>query len=422
MLAFSCLYTTNEATYLVPGDPLTRGGAFQKEFECILATEISGPSLCTAQALGLMCGYEGIFGSLLKTMNYLDRYGVVYKQLHLGERLHVHMQSQLTPGSRSMRVAHAISWIDWGFYIFEWKSMVSLHRCKTIKKPTSPKLWEDASSFLSREESPDCWWFAYPVSVLPQMSYKREIFIAECALTEIIDDVLTFLTTLDSVTHSRGSSNSDRGVGLYMRLTNWKYSLPDCLQAGGSELPTALLLHANFDFVNINLLRPFEGLPKEEFGGVDPKATGLAHASNLVATLWAFRALYSIRNEFWLCQLLSVAAFRVLHDLESGPIHTDTFIKACQGLYELGERFALATDVLSSIQAVLKRDNIVLPSFATKQLEKGLKPSMPSVMRETYVPIGVKGGSNDAGSAVLTYGLLKISDILAPIEVEISPE
>lgn len=114
------LYTTNEATYFVPGDPLTRGRAFQMESERLLALEGSSPSLPVAQAVVLMCGYEGVSGSIIKAMDYLHRYVEIYKQLRLSERLHLHMRSQHTPGSRGMRISYAISWIDWGFYILEW--------------------------------------------------------------------------------------------------------------------------------------------------------------------------------------------------------------------------------------------------------------------------------------------------------------
>jgi hypothetical protein len=109
-------------------------------------------------------------------------------------------------------------------------------------KPASPKLWEDESSFSLKEDSPDHWWFAYPVFVIPQKSYKREIFIAECALTEIIEEILIFLTTPNDDMHNTDLSHSERGLELYMRLTGWKYSLPDCLQVSSIAIPSALIL------------------------------------------------------------------------------------------------------------------------------------------------------------------------------------
>lgn len=141
-----------------------------------------------------------------------------------------------------------------------------------------------------------------------------------------------------------------------------------------------------------------------------------------MSTLWTYRALYSIGNEFWLCQLLSAAAFRVLHDLDSGPIQVDTFIKACQGLNELSGRFNLARDVLSSIQAVLKRDNVPLPSFATRHFQIGLQPLQPTVIQQTYVPVGLKSGGFGSRSMVPSHRLFRISDILVSDDGETNPD
>jgi hypothetical protein len=156
------------------------------------------------------------------------------------------------------RVRHAIPWIDWGFYVVEWyifrnkrhdetradcfirKFVLPLNRRKSIRKPSTPKLWEDDSSLLTQDTNPDYWWFAYPVSALPQRSYKREIFAAECALTVITEDVLDFLLPLEA--GSLPVKDPNTATQLYARLVKWKYSLPECLEAQNAELPTAILL------------------------------------------------------------------------------------------------------------------------------------------------------------------------------------
>jgi hypothetical protein len=68
----------------------------------------------------------------------------------------------------------------------------------------------------------------------------------------------------------------------------------------------------------------------------------MAHAGNLINTIWTFRALYTVRYEFWLTHLLAVCAYRVVFVLQVEPVRIDTFVKACQGLHELGERLGIA--------------------------------------------------------------------------------
>jgi hypothetical protein len=47
-------------------------------------------------------------------MEYINAYSESYKQLALGELARQSVRAS------DERVKHAISWIDWGFYIFEW--------------------------------------------------------------------------------------------------------------------------------------------------------------------------------------------------------------------------------------------------------------------------------------------------------------
>lgn len=57
------------------------------------------------------------------------------------------------------------------------KSVRSFARRKRITKPTWLKLWQnEQTSLLSRNETPDYCWFAYPLDLSAQKSMKREIF------------------------------------------------------------------------------------------------------------------------------------------------------------------------------------------------------------------------------------------------------
>ncbi|PHH66131.1 hypothetical protein CDD81_194 [Ophiocordyceps australis] len=407
ILALSCFYTTNDAVYLTPGDHSTRGAAFAKEAVRLLALNNNVNSLPVAQGMALMAIYEGEFGSVPTFMDYINSYCAYYEKLHLDHEL------RCSDRASDERVHQAISWISWGFYVFEWKFAIPLHRRKAIRKPEFAKLWLLESCILSRQETPDYWWLAYPFRVLPQRSYKREIFAAECALTEIIEDILEFLIPLDHEESPR--ANPARAMDLYKRLVDWKLSLPDCIRVESTDVPAAILLDAYFDDVIITLLRPFDSFSKEQFGGINPKATSLAHTSNLMNTIWNFRSLYSVQNEFWFTHLLAVCAFRVLFDLDLGPLQVDTFAKACRALHEMSGRFRIARDSLASIRSVLTQQNIRLPACATTYLGTADSAST-SVMRCTVVPVSLeKNTESTAGGRQYT-----ISDILAMTEHDMS--
>jgi hypothetical protein len=244
-------YTTNQTTYFSPEDCSTRGVAFAREAVRLLPLEDNGRSLPVAQGLVFLTIYEGEFGSVPNFLNYFSRFADQYHKLRISERL------SLASRASDNQVKYALSWIDWGFYVLEWsvygqqsdlegllksqrKFVVPLNSRKSIRKPGSPQLWRNSPPLESQEESLDYWWFAYPVSVLPQRSYKREIFIAECELTEIIEDVLDFLIPLE------GQDSPVEAIGkakqLYGRLVEWKLSLPDCLRPQSAILPTAIVL------------------------------------------------------------------------------------------------------------------------------------------------------------------------------------
>lgn len=74
--------------------------------------EDNGPSLPVAQGLAPLSIYEGEFGSIPKFMEYINAYTESYKQLALDELARQYVRAS------NERVKHAISLIDWGFYIF----------------------------------------------------------------------------------------------------------------------------------------------------------------------------------------------------------------------------------------------------------------------------------------------------------------
>jgi hypothetical protein len=118
----------------------------------------------------------------------------------------------------------------------------------------------------------------------------------------------------------------------------------------------------------MSVLRPFDGLTKEEFGPFDPVTISYAHASNAMWVVWHFRALYTLRNEHWIIQAASICAFRVLFGIETSTIQLETFAKACRALIELSESFPVAKEVILSIDSVVKKQRLELPSYANEHL------------------------------------------------------
>ncbi|PHH83235.1 hypothetical protein CDD82_2846 [Ophiocordyceps australis] len=404
ILALSCFYTTNDAVHLTPGYSSTRGAAFAIEARRLIALNDDAASLPFAQGMALFSMYEGEFGSIPSFMDYMDKYCDYYNNLGLYQQLRRSDRAFDDP------VLQAISWISWGFYIFEWKFALPLNRRKRIKKPFFAKQWLHESCNLSLPETQEYWWYAYPWAVLPQRSYKREIFAAECALVEIIQDILDFLNPLDP--QPPPTANPARAMELHKQLVDWKLSLPKCIGVERAMVPAAILLDAYFDDVIIALLRPFDTFSKEQFGSIDPKAASLEHANHLMSTIWTFRAHYTVRNQAWLTHLLAVCAFRVIFDLDTGPLQLDTFVKACQALEEIGSRFRIAQDVLASIQATITQYKIQLPACASGHYGNAGNAGA-SVMRHTVVPVSL---GNHAEAAVGGRSNYTISDILAMLD------
>ncbi|KAJ3532496.1 hypothetical protein NM208_g8413 [Fusarium decemcellulare] len=382
--ALLALYTTNQSTFDVAGDSNSRGRAFVREAERLLRVEDTHPSLPVAQGLALMYVYESALGSGETALSYQGLMQERYLALRLDEI--PRSTDTALSGSRQRGEAHALSWIQWGFYVWDWKPMHGLCHRLAIQKPSRTQAWHDeATSPLCERDNPDYWWFPYPVSVVPQRSWKREIFDAECHFTEIMEQVMEFLIPLEQ--GSPPHHHRRKALELYSKIIDWKFTLPQRLRAESAVVPAALLLHLGVDLAIINILRPFDGFSKEEFGPFDPVAMSYAHASNAMSTIWHFRALYTLRNEHWIIQACSVCVFRVLFDIESNPIQLEAFVKACRALLELGESFPVAQEVLLSLESVVKKRRLALPSYAQDHFSSLLGDYDPDFMEFTVVKV-----------------------------------
>ncbi|KAM0370908.1 hypothetical protein ACHAPK_005103 [Fusarium culmorum] len=117
LLAVSCLYTTNQATFLLPNDPNTRGQAFAKEAARLLPLEDTSPSLTVAQGLTLMNAYEAVLGNGGTALSYHSRMQTRYLALRLDGV--PRFTDVAIAGARQRREAYALSWISWGFYVWD---------------------------------------------------------------------------------------------------------------------------------------------------------------------------------------------------------------------------------------------------------------------------------------------------------------
>jgi hypothetical protein len=119
-------------------------------------------------------------------------------------------------------------------------------------------------------------------------------------------------------------------------------------------------------------------------------------------------------------QASSVCAFRVLLDIEFSPIQLETFVKACQALAELVESFPVAKDVILSIESVVKKQRLRVPSCARKHLSSQVEDKEDNVIEPTVVKVidhsvVVKKASLEDYTGSLTLSGLLSS--MAPIDI-----
>lgn len=102
----------------MPGDLNSRGKAFAIGAVRLLALEDIGLSLPVAQGLALMYVYEGALGSGEAALSYHSRMQARDLALRLDEI--PRSADAAIAGVRQSREAHALSWIAWGFCIWDW--------------------------------------------------------------------------------------------------------------------------------------------------------------------------------------------------------------------------------------------------------------------------------------------------------------
>ncbi|XPS79748.1 hypothetical protein M3J09_011720 [Ascochyta lentis] len=419
LLALACLYTTHSATFCTTNDPLTRGAAFAREAERLLALEESRASLPVAQGLAALYVYEGNFGKLSKLLLYGDRFYRAYEKIEWDQW--TYLNAEMTDSMRHVRVQQGLSWIHWGFYIYEWKSVHSYGRRKNIKKPERPKMWQNKQeSLLSREDTSDYWWFAYPLSLTAQVSMKREIYDAECDLVEIVDELMNYLDPQEG--HTALREIPAKAHEFYRRVTELKFSLPERLRLEDAMHPAAITLHVNFHIVLLSILSPFDDMTEEQFGSFNPKATSYHHASSLMSIVWTFRSLYTVQHEFWLIQVCSVCAFRVVFDLSFSIMQLETFTRACQALHEMSERFPLARDILASIQSATHLRRVELPSYARNHLTDGITTRDDHIMGYTVVPVTLRVDKGKEVGSAGEHERLTLSALLMKLDLDTGPD
>ncbi|KAF1354248.1 hypothetical protein EJ07DRAFT_158643 [Lizonia empirigonia] len=117
VFTLACLYTTHDATFHTPGDPLTRGAAFAREAERLLVIEEKSPSLPVAQGLAALYIYQGNMGKLPKLLRCGDSLYRAYEKLPWHTWLYRGNDS--TNSVQKAKVEQGLSWIQWGFYVWE---------------------------------------------------------------------------------------------------------------------------------------------------------------------------------------------------------------------------------------------------------------------------------------------------------------
>jgi hypothetical protein len=122
MLIFDQLYTTQNATFYTPNDPVTRGVAFAREAERLLILEQKIPSLPVAQGLAALYVYEGNLGKLPMLLRYGDYFYRAHEKLEWDTWLQHGNES--TDRHQDITIRQGVSRIQWGFYVCEWYGLM----------------------------------------------------------------------------------------------------------------------------------------------------------------------------------------------------------------------------------------------------------------------------------------------------------
>lgn len=98
---------------------------------------------------------------------------------------------------------------------------------------------DSGSSPFSSQIAPDAW-IAYPMSLVAQDSHYSEVFISECTLAKLINEVL-FIREKKLVDRD-ASQALPLLISLHSKLMLWRRTLSESLQPFTTELPSVLLL------------------------------------------------------------------------------------------------------------------------------------------------------------------------------------
>ncbi|EJP62010.1 fungal specific transcription factor [Beauveria bassiana ARSEF 2860] len=288
LLALSCLYSMDLATYKDPGDPKTRGRLWAEEAELHLQN-CPRPSIALMQGLYVLLIYEASLGTGARTLQDLARCMDVYRILN--DRNMDELTDQTVPEPRRRLESEKLLLGACGEYIA-------------------------LNAYC---------WYPYPLSLQMQPSMQVAIREADAALSEIVELILNYLHPDENGTDA--VSKPGYALELYDALLNWKYGLPDELLFEQSVLPSVIALHIDLETVSMTLLRPFTHMTKQEFGRFSPRERCAAHAGHLVSTVWSFRAHGQVRYEYYLIYALGAAAYVLLQEPDA-PVQMDSLVRA----------------------------------------------------------------------------------------------
>jgi len=164
---------------------------------------------------------------------------------------------------------------------------------------------------------------------------------------------------------------------------------------------------------DVTVIRVLESLA-EELSELNPTFRRITHAHSIISTLWTYRALYTLRHEYWAMQGCMAAATSLLFHLQPGSAEVDSFVKACQGLSELSEHLPLAKPFLAVIRELVARHGIRIPANGSKVLLSSARGRGSSYVNEARVAMMVQ----DAEASKDTRGLweIRLSDLIRDVE------
>lgn len=87
-----------------------------------------------------------------------------------------------------------------------------------------------------------------------------------------------------------------------------------------------------------------------------------------MGTIWTFRALTTLRNEYWYIPMLATVAFLTLQEHRVSPMLTETLIKACKCLSEMKSIYPLAADALNAIRGAFRMTDMLVPEYLKEYL------------------------------------------------------